>query len=291
MRRPVFFFLPPRWPRASGGCPDCSQRLLSRRQGDTSDCTYIVLSGRLRAVIRKDDGKKRLAGEYGRGDLIGVVGRPLLGWGEEGTAFPGWPGPGLQHMEESSPKTLIPEVSFQEECWPGGGAGRGPLEGGPSEALEMLVGRMRAWPVWSAGSRPTAPTDTFVTSTRAPAEPPSSCSPSALEGLQGSVAGPAGRWVSVWPQHRLLSPGGGAHPPGQGDHGACGSRLRAGQASCRGPDVHQAQVPPGEGRVRGRGVRAGRARARVGLSLRQPGADRLRAWKDQWVWASLGTQA
>ncbi|XP_047625050.1 patatin-like phospholipase domain-containing protein 7 isoform X3 [Phacochoerus africanus] len=43
------------------------------RQGDTSDCTYIVLSGRLRAVIRKDDGKKRLAGEYGRGDLVGVV--------------------------------------------------------------------------------------------------------------------------------------------------------------------------------------------------------------------------
>uniref|UniRef100_A0A452RID0 Uncharacterized protein n=1 Tax=Ursus americanus TaxID=9643 RepID=A0A452RID0_URSAM len=44
------------------------------RQGDKSDCTYIVLSGRLRSVIRKDDGKKRLAGEYGRGDLIGVVG-------------------------------------------------------------------------------------------------------------------------------------------------------------------------------------------------------------------------
>ncbi|XP_015427838.1 PREDICTED: patatin-like phospholipase domain-containing protein 7 [Myotis davidii] len=43
------------------------------RQGDKSDCTYIVLSGRLRSVIRKDDLKKRLAGEYGRGDLIGVV--------------------------------------------------------------------------------------------------------------------------------------------------------------------------------------------------------------------------
>ncbi|KAM8943643.1 patatin-like phospholipase domain-containing protein 7 isoform 4-T4 [Lycaon pictus] len=43
------------------------------RQGDKSDCTYIVLSGRLRSVIRKDDGKKQLAGEYGRGDLIGVV--------------------------------------------------------------------------------------------------------------------------------------------------------------------------------------------------------------------------
>ncbi|KAM4020621.1 patatin-like phospholipase domain-containing protein 7 isoform 2-T5 [Anomaloglossus baeobatrachus] len=43
------------------------------RQGDKSDCTYIVLNGRLRSVIRKDDGKKQLAGEYGRGDLIGVV--------------------------------------------------------------------------------------------------------------------------------------------------------------------------------------------------------------------------
>ncbi|XP_068617025.1 patatin-like phospholipase domain-containing protein 7 [Brachionichthys hirsutus] len=43
------------------------------RQGDKSDSTFIVLSGRLRSVIAKDDGKKALAGEYGRGDLIGVV--------------------------------------------------------------------------------------------------------------------------------------------------------------------------------------------------------------------------
>ncbi|KAJ8413821.1 hypothetical protein AAFF_G00064190 [Aldrovandia affinis] len=43
------------------------------RQGDKSDCTFIVLSGRLRSVILKDDGKKELTGEYGRGDLIGVV--------------------------------------------------------------------------------------------------------------------------------------------------------------------------------------------------------------------------
>uniref|UniRef100_A0A8B9TNV5 lysophospholipase n=1 Tax=Anas platyrhynchos TaxID=8839 RepID=A0A8B9TNV5_ANAPL len=42
-------------------------------QGDKSDCTYIVLNGRLRSVIRMDDGKKHLTGEYGRGDLIGVV--------------------------------------------------------------------------------------------------------------------------------------------------------------------------------------------------------------------------
>ncbi|KAI7813710.1 putative patatin-like phospholipase domain-containing protein 7, partial [Triplophysa rosa] len=43
------------------------------RQDDKSDSTFIVLSGRLRSVIKKDDGKKELAGEYGRGDLIGVV--------------------------------------------------------------------------------------------------------------------------------------------------------------------------------------------------------------------------
>ncbi|XP_041855106.1 patatin-like phospholipase domain-containing protein 7 isoform X2 [Melanotaenia boesemani] len=43
------------------------------RQGDKSDSTFIVLSGRLRSVIAKDNGKKELAGEYGRGDLIGVV--------------------------------------------------------------------------------------------------------------------------------------------------------------------------------------------------------------------------
>lgn len=47
--------------------------LLFFRQGDKSDSTYIVLSGRLRSVIAKDNGKKELAGEYGRGDLIGVV--------------------------------------------------------------------------------------------------------------------------------------------------------------------------------------------------------------------------
>ncbi|XP_014385178.1 PREDICTED: patatin-like phospholipase domain-containing protein 7 [Myotis brandtii] len=54
------------WMEVEAGARPC-------RQGDKSDCTYIVLSGRLRSVIRKDDLKKRLAGEYGRGDLIGVV--------------------------------------------------------------------------------------------------------------------------------------------------------------------------------------------------------------------------
>ncbi|XP_072300212.1 patatin-like phospholipase domain-containing protein 6 [Eucyclogobius newberryi] len=43
------------------------------RQDDKSDCTYIVLNGRLRSVIRKANGKKELVEEYGRGDLIGEV--------------------------------------------------------------------------------------------------------------------------------------------------------------------------------------------------------------------------
>ncbi|KAJ8792993.1 hypothetical protein J1605_003961 [Eschrichtius robustus] len=43
------------------------------RQGDRSDCTYIVLNGRLRSVIQRGNGKKELVGEYGRGDLIGVL--------------------------------------------------------------------------------------------------------------------------------------------------------------------------------------------------------------------------
>ncbi|XP_046644796.1 neuropathy target esterase sws-like isoform X3 [Daphnia pulicaria] len=43
------------------------------RQEDESDCTYIVLSGRLRSVITHHDGKKELVGEYGRGDLVGIV--------------------------------------------------------------------------------------------------------------------------------------------------------------------------------------------------------------------------
>ncbi|XP_018566275.1 neuropathy target esterase sws isoform X1 [Anoplophora glabripennis] len=43
------------------------------RQDDESDSTYIVLSGRLRSVITQKDGKKQLVGEYGKGDLIGVV--------------------------------------------------------------------------------------------------------------------------------------------------------------------------------------------------------------------------
>ncbi|CAG0883270.1 unnamed protein product [Darwinula stevensoni] len=44
------------------------------RQGEESDSTYIVLSGRLRSVIANEaSGKKELVGEYGRGDLVGIV--------------------------------------------------------------------------------------------------------------------------------------------------------------------------------------------------------------------------
>lgn len=53
--------------------PACPVYLSLFRQGEKSDSTFIVLSGRLRSVILKEDGKKELVGEYGRGDLIGVV--------------------------------------------------------------------------------------------------------------------------------------------------------------------------------------------------------------------------
>lgn len=43
------------------------------RQDETSDCTYIVLNGRLRSVVTHANGKKEIVGEYGKGDLIGVV--------------------------------------------------------------------------------------------------------------------------------------------------------------------------------------------------------------------------
>lgn len=49
------------------------------RQEEKSDSTFIVLSGRLRSVIMKEDGKKELIGEYGRGDLIGVVRTVMMG--------------------------------------------------------------------------------------------------------------------------------------------------------------------------------------------------------------------
>ncbi|KAK6196270.1 hypothetical protein SNE40_001523 [Patella caerulea] len=43
------------------------------RQGDTADCVYIILTGRLRTVITLVGGKKELVGEYGRGELVGIV--------------------------------------------------------------------------------------------------------------------------------------------------------------------------------------------------------------------------
>ncbi|XP_065569859.1 neuropathy target esterase sws-like isoform X2 [Artemia franciscana] len=43
------------------------------RQGDEADSTFVVLSGRLRSVAAQSDGKKELIGEYGKGDLVGIV--------------------------------------------------------------------------------------------------------------------------------------------------------------------------------------------------------------------------
>jgi len=43
------------------------------KQNDEANSTYVVLSGRLRSVIRQENSKKTLVAEYGRGDLIGIV--------------------------------------------------------------------------------------------------------------------------------------------------------------------------------------------------------------------------
>lgn len=43
------------------------------KQDSIADSTYVVLSGRLRSVIKRRDGKKELVGEYGRGELMGIV--------------------------------------------------------------------------------------------------------------------------------------------------------------------------------------------------------------------------
>jgi len=42
------------------------------KQGTKGDCMYIILHGRLRSVITKEDGKKELVAEYGRGEIVGI---------------------------------------------------------------------------------------------------------------------------------------------------------------------------------------------------------------------------
>ena len=44
------------------------------RQGDEANAAYIILNGRVRSVVKKIDGKKELADEFGRGESIGMVG-------------------------------------------------------------------------------------------------------------------------------------------------------------------------------------------------------------------------
>ncbi|XP_042227103.1 patatin-like phospholipase domain-containing protein 6 isoform X2 [Homarus americanus] len=43
------------------------------KQGQPTDSTFIVLSGRLRSVITHTDGRKEVVAEYGKGDLVGIV--------------------------------------------------------------------------------------------------------------------------------------------------------------------------------------------------------------------------
>lgn len=43
------------------------------RQGETGDCLYIVLSGRLRTIVTHDDGSEDIVGEVGRGESVGEM--------------------------------------------------------------------------------------------------------------------------------------------------------------------------------------------------------------------------
>lgn len=43
------------------------------RQNDESDSVYIVINGRLRALVDQDDGDVAIVGEYGQGDTIGEL--------------------------------------------------------------------------------------------------------------------------------------------------------------------------------------------------------------------------
>ncbi len=42
-------------------------------QGDESDAIYIVLNGRLRAIMEREDGGMRVVGEYGQGESVGEL--------------------------------------------------------------------------------------------------------------------------------------------------------------------------------------------------------------------------
>jgi lysophospholipid hydrolase len=44
-----------------------------KRQEQKAENIYIVLNGRLRSILTNNDGSKQLVGEYGRGDLVGLV--------------------------------------------------------------------------------------------------------------------------------------------------------------------------------------------------------------------------
>ena len=43
------------------------------RQNLKAENIYIVLNGRLRSILKTNESHKQLVGEYGRGDLVGIV--------------------------------------------------------------------------------------------------------------------------------------------------------------------------------------------------------------------------
>ncbi len=43
------------------------------REGEPADCLYVVRSGRLRALMKQEDGSERVVGEIGRGEVVGEL--------------------------------------------------------------------------------------------------------------------------------------------------------------------------------------------------------------------------
>ena len=74
----LFFFLLPLFPLSSAlpGPTSC-------RQGTAAECAYIVLNGRLRSVVKKNDGKREMVEEHGRGETVGLVGGQWEGQWED----------------------------------------------------------------------------------------------------------------------------------------------------------------------------------------------------------------
>lgn len=147
---------------------------------------------------------------------------------------------------------------------------RGPGRGSCLACSRCLMGR----PVWGAGA-PLALAGPVLL-TVCPLARPTRGRPGAVPSGPSPAPSPAPHfWRSGCAQTGSPPPGGDAHTSAQGHHRACHPGLGAGQAPHGGPDLHQAQVPTGEGSCSGEAVE-------------QPGFMVLRADRASGRWVGTG---